>query len=635
MKTSRQMVLIGSLVAAMFSTGAFWRNLSSARATEVDSPSTSTYVSPSECASCHDDVAASYEKTEMAHSLYPADRDLIGKNRQSEVTYYHSASKTWFSMEWREGKLYQNRWQPGTKDEKVNLDSKEVDYVVGSGDHTHTYLHRNSDGTLTELPLAWYAENGGTWAMNPGFDNSAPPTRHLVSYGCMFCHNGYPQVPHDLGDSITHPVYVGDLPQGIDCQRCHGPGAAHVKAARTPATPPEQIRSTILNPRSLDNERQMEICMQCHLEVTSFHLPDRIRRYDQQPFGYTPDELLTSFFQYFQRDLKGKADPLFDIDNASYRLRQSQCFLRSSGALTCERCHDPHQPHKTAEAERRYVGVCLSCHASSLSTLVSENKHTSRTDCIGCHMPTRRTDDVVHVVMTDHLIQRFAPSAELRLAPKQEITETNASSYRGEVKPYRVGPFIAANDDLYTATAQVLHDSNSVDGIGRLEKLITASQPAQPEFSIELGDALHRAGQSLKAIDAYRDAVRIDPHSVRARRSLGAALAETGDMDGALKELRIALQNYPDEPLLWYEIGRIHAQQKQLTQATMEFRKAIMLDPELAEAYNELGIVLAESGDAVGAETAFRNSLRIAPYEAAVSRNLQVLERQLGGKLSP
>jgi len=366
--------------------------------------------------------------------------------------------------------------------------------------------------------------------------------------------------------------------------------------------------------------------MQCHLETTSFHLPGRIRRYDQQPFGYSPDRQLTSFFRYFQRDLKGKPDPLLDIDGAAYRLRQSQCFLRSNGALTCERCHDPHQPHQAAEAEQRYVTTCFGCHASRLSSLIAENKHTSQTDCVGCHMPKRRTDDVVHVVMTDHLIQRFVGPAMARLAAKNEFTETPTNSYRGEVEPYRLGTFASDDDDLYTAIAQVLHDSNSVNGTARLSKLIATRLPVQAEFSIELGDALHRAGQSQKAIEAYRDAVRTDPNSLRARRSLGAALAETGDLGDALKELRAALEDYPNESLLWYEIGRIDTRQKQLPRAIEELRKATKLDPELAEAYNELGIALAESGDFTSAKTAFLESLRISPYQVGVSRNLEMLE---------
>jgi len=241
-------------------------------------------------------------------------------------------------------------------------------------------------------------------------------------------------------------------------------------------------------------------------------------------------------------------------------------------------------------------------------------------------MPKRRTDDVVHVVMTDHLIQRFVTPAASLLAPKMELTETTANSYRGEVEPYRLGAFASADDDLYAAIAQVLHDSNSLSGIARLTKLIAERHPSQPEFSIELGDALHRAGQTQKAIDAYRDAVRTDPHSLRARRSLGAALVETGDMNNARKELRATVQDYPDESLLWYEIGRIDARQKRFSQAIEELTKATKLDPDLAEAYNELGIALAETGDFTSAKAAFLDSLRISPYQVGVSRNLEKLE---------
>ena len=47
-------------------------------------------------------------------------------------------------------------------------------------------------------------------------------------------HNAYPQIPpaahHDLS---ANPAYGPKLPEGIDCQRCHGPGAAHVKFLET------------------------------------------------------------------------------------------------------------------------------------------------------------------------------------------------------------------------------------------------------------------------------------------------------------------------------------------------------------------------------------------------------------------
>ena len=597
-----------------------------------------TYVPSSECALCHSEIAASFAGTGMAHSFYRAADDPITRNLRGEVIFRHNASQTTFSMVRQNGKLYQKRWQIDAGGKPTNVDLEQVDYVVGSGNHVRTYLHRNANGTITELPLAWYAEKGGAWAMNPGFDNAAPPTRRTLSYECMFCHNSYPQLPADLGDPTAYPVYAGDLPEGIGCQRCHGPGSAHVQAARTPGATLEQIRAAIVNPARLSNERQMEICMQCHLEVTSRHLPDRIRSYDRRPFGYTPDQPLGNFLHYFQRDLEGRPDPRFEIVSAAYRLRQSRCFLQSNGALTCERCHDPHQPYQAPAAERHYTATCLNCHAAGLATMVAEHKHTAATGCIACHMPKRRTDDVVHVLMTDHLIQRVAPPSSVLLAAKPEIDESpeapenSESSYRGEVLPYRFTQKLTPDDDLYTATAQVMHDSNSVAGIPRLAALIAQRHPAEPEFATELGDALHRSGAAAQAIDAYREALAHDPHSLRAQRSLGIALEQAGAPDQALAEFQSALEDHPNDPLTWYEMGLLYGQSGQLGQAITELTKATQLDPTLAEAYNNLGIALAQSGQPDAAEKAFRESLRIAPYDAGAKKNLGIL---LASKAAP
>jgi Flp pilus assembly protein TadD len=263
--------------------------------------------------------------------------------------------------------------------------------------------------------------------------------------------------------------------------------------------------------------------------------------------------------------------------------------------------------------------------------MVAEHKHTTATGCIGCHMPKPRTDDVVHVVMTDHLIQRFAPPSSVLLAAKPEIfespeaSEESASSYRGEVLPYRLTQTLTPDDDLYTATAQVMQDSNSMAGIPRLAALIAERHPAQPEFAIELGDALHRRGAAAQAIDAYREALTHDPHSLRAERSLGVALAQAGAPDEALAEFQVALQDHPNDPLTWYETGLLHGQRGQLAQAIAELTKATQLDPTLAEAYNNLGIALAQNGQADAAEKAFRESLRIAPYDADTKKNLGIL----------
>jgi len=191
------------------------------------------YVDARICAGCHSDIARNYLQTGMGRSLFrPAPRNTI-EDYTKNNEYYHPLSDTHYSMIVRDGAYYQRRWQIGFGGKETNIEESRIDYVFGSGNHARSYLQRTARGTFIELPLGWYAEKGGYWAMSPGFDSRHPITRRLVSYECVFCHDGYPSIPagHDLPGA--EPVFNGDLPEGIDCQRCHGPGGNHVRAAQT------------------------------------------------------------------------------------------------------------------------------------------------------------------------------------------------------------------------------------------------------------------------------------------------------------------------------------------------------------------------------------------------------------------
>ena len=110
-----------------------------------------------------------------------------------------------------------------------------------------------------------------------------------------------------------------------------------------------------------------------------------------------------------------------EVRGRRYRFRQSQCFLKSGGKLLCTTCHNPHDIPRDEAAAAAYNKVCAGCHTSS---------HRPHENCVACHMPKTRTDDAVHIVITDHRIQRPSPAANLT-AEKAETTETPATSYRG------------------------------------------------------------------------------------------------------------------------------------------------------------------------------------------------------------
>ena len=153
-----------------------------------------------------------------------------------------------------------------------------------------------------------------------------------------------------------------------------------------------ELKNAIVNPARLSAGRSLDVCLQCHLQSTSSDLPHALRRFGRDVFSFRPGEKLSDYLLQFDHPPSAGRAGKFEVNSAGYRLLQSACFRKSGGRLTCTTCHDPHA------AEKPSSKACLSCH--------SPHPEAARTDCIACHMPERRTEDAVHVTITDHRIQR-------------------------------------------------------------------------------------------------------------------------------------------------------------------------------------------------------------------------------------
>lgn len=551
------------------------------------------------CAGCHPDHAAHYARTGMGRSFAKA---TVANVPVTAKPFHHALSDTWFSLVRRGQVTLHRRWLI-EEGRESNVEELTIHYVMGSGNHAKTFLHRNARGQLVELPLGWYAEKGGTFGMNPGFDSIAPPTRRKINEDCMACHNAYPK--------------GGVIPEGIDCARCHGDGSKHAAIAASRGARPEAIRSAIVNPALLSRARKDEVCYQCHLETTSARLPGMIRRFDRPPYSYQPGEPLSNVFFYFDHAPGKGHEEKFEIVSAAYRMRQSACFVKSD-SLTCVTCHDA---HGKARDTRR--APCLGCHPSA---------HHPASDCAECHMPKRRTEDAVHVVVTDHKIQRTPPRGDL-LAERAERHPAESEEYRGEVVPYRTSPEpLPAVAPLYAALAQVMHGANLRSGIPRLSLALSATPSPPAEGYIALGTAMLEA-RSGWAEGAFREASRIQPDSATAQRLLGIRNFTTGSNSPAdhvaANYFRKAIALDPGDAASWYQLALLDSRSNRPGAAVEKARRAIAIDPDLLDAYNSLGVNLTAMGDTAGAEKAFRDALQIDPYFATAHGNLA---RLLGGR---
>ena len=557
-------------------------------------PAAAGYVESAQCESCHQEIADTYRKTGMGRSFSKPTPQNTVENYRTANTFYHAASGRYYTMIERDGRYFQRRHQMGPGNQPINIVEESVDYVIGSGNHVRTYLHLTEQKKLVELPIAWYAEKGGYWGMNPGYDWARHSDfRRKLTTECMFCHDAYPESKKDSDRADMEAILPAKIPEGIDCQRCHGPGAAHVQAPTA---------QNIVNPSRLPAARNLEVCLQCHLETTSTPLPYAVRRPGRGVFSFKPGEPLADYAVYFDHAEGSGHDDKFEIAGSAYRLMKSRCFLESAGAMTCTTCHNPHDIPRGEAAATHYTAVCQKCHAAPIPN------HTNSTDCVGCHMPKRRTDDVVHAVMTDHFIQRKKPARDL-LAEGKERHGSDEVFYRGEVALYypRTLPATAENE-LIQAMAQVTAGSNLPKGVPRLKAAIEKYQPTDGFPYFELAKVL----PDPQAIPFYEAALQRVPDFWPAQHRLGLALSRSGQLDRALGFLLQASSRATEGTVL-NDLGLLYRQMGKKAEALGAMKKSVARDPGLPHVYNNLAGMLIDSGDAKGAEDAFREAIRVQP----------------------
>jgi tetratricopeptide (TPR) repeat protein len=221
-------------------------------------------------------------------------------------------------------------------------------------------------------------------------------------------------------------------------------------------------------------------------------------------------------------------------------------------------------------------------------------------------MPKRRAEDAPRVIMTDHRIQRQAPTKALA-----EFAERPAEEYLGEVTPYYPSPLPDTPlNNLYRAIAQVGLGNNVKNGLPDLARLLDAIKPRNPEFYLILGDGWKLVGNPGNAAKAYETALTLKPDSPRALRALAAAQQQAGDTARAETTLAHAVQIAPNDPESWFRYGV-------LTASAERIQKAIALDPWLPDQSRRLAEVFDKTGDILRAEAALKDALRTDPFDDA------------------
>jgi tetratricopeptide (TPR) repeat protein len=617
----------------------------------VSSGAAAGFVADSACVSCHSKIASSYREKGMARA-FRKPRPESDIEDLTAPPFRHAASGQSFQMIRSGGRLAFRRWQTDAAGAEINVFETPVDWILGSGDHARTYLYQTPADEIFQLPLAWYSQTR-SWGMAPGFDRADHDgVLRRVRRECIFCHTAYPDVPAGADAYGAPQVFPAQLPEGIGCQRCHGPGAEHVWLAMGGVGVREEIRASIFNPGRLPPGRRDEVCMSCHLQP-SVALPG-LRRFGRGDFSFRPGEPPADYLVQVDVDEAGRVPAdRFEINHHPYRLRQSLCFTASGGALSCLTCHDPHARVPAEEREARFRAACLTCHRQD-SCSRPHAAESGPGDCVSCHMPKRRTQDVVHVVMTDHLIRRRPGGPEL-LAP---LTESEPALTGVRLLDSH-GPS-GALGEVYRA-ATVVRAVRSPEAVAHLEKTLAVAKPPEIEPWLDLAQgqlglrrfaeaestlaatlqkhpgnplalewlALARAGQGKidEAIHLLQS-ILSSPTAERAEAefNLGRLLAARGRLAEAEGPLQRALEARPNLVAAWFHLGEVRAALGRPKEAAACYRRALELDPRWTGAYLSLGKLLLAQGDRNEALRRLRHGARYAARPDLVTAALREAE---------
>ncbi len=585
------------------------------------------YVGVAACASCHVEITSSYRHTGMGRSFFPMTPEVANEDFSMSSEIALAAAGLRYRMVERDGRYFQRQWAVTPAGQEIAVDEREMVYVLGSGNHSRSYV-TVEDGKLLQMPMCWYPQEQ-RWDLCPGFDARNEHFTREIEPLCVFCHNARMERVEGTDNQYQEPI-----PAGINCERCHGPGQLHVEKWRSGREEPTgELDATIVNPRRLPTDLRVQVCFQCHMGDS--HSTQWVIRPGRRLEDWRPGQPLGEAL--IQLHYAEALDSKFGISAQADRMILSRCFTESGGRLECLTCHNPHVTvYREDRPEDLFTRRCRQCHGNDGCTAPTSARQatTPADDCVACHMRRAEPDDHPHTTFTDHWIRRdIRPSGRLQ---------------RGDhtLKPMIPAAFAALDpgEQEFVLGQGYLHASLRTDGPERAELRRRAGEHLQAavaagfdgaETWFAIGDNASYAQRWPEAADAFRRAVERDPDHPQAARRLAEALVQLNQFREAAAVYDGILRGNSGDAVALADAGRLSLNFGRPEEALRLLDMAVSRKPWRPPFHANRGMALAELGRADAALRAVERAARLNPQDPAIWSYYAALLEEAGARESP
>lgn len=506
---------------------------------------------------------------------------------------------------------------------------ERADYIIGSGHHTNSHM-QNINGHFNQMPMTFYTQKK-EWHLPPGFENGVN-TRFTRKIGleCMSCHNALPDFVMGSENKYSH------VDEGINCERCHGPGSIHVQQRSTGSKidTTNYIDYSIVNPSKLSIDLQFDVCQRCHLQGNA------VLKEGKSFYGFKPGKKLSDYISVFLPKY-ANADDEFIMASHADRLKMSQCFIKSfnpaevknklkpyKDALTCVTCHNPHISVKVTGNEI-FNNACKNCHQpNGKSNLDCTDKEVITAkkaapghapanilNCVGCHMPKSGSIDIPHVTVHDHFIRKPISKKEkekiktflglFAINDKNPDSLTKAKANINQFEKFdqqqhyldTALKYLSVKDknnisknfdalvQLYFLKNDFAMVTSLVSQIGKTEllnnRLTKKSYDNQHAWTCyRIGESYNYQNKANEAIAFLEQTNKLAPYVAEFKDKLATAYASTGNHNLAHQYFDETLKENPKYVPSIANLGFLYLTEGNAQMAEQLYRKALALDPD-------------------------------------------------------